>query len=287
MLAPGDSAAYLSRLGLPRPAAPTPEALTALQLAHLRRIPFENLDIRLGRPIRLDHDSLVRKVVHGGRGGYCYELNGLFATLLTSLGYTASLVSARVTKEGGGLSEEFDHLALLVTSPLVPEPLLVDVGFGDAFLEPLPLAADTCRVEGAKSVGIGAGDSGEWAYVEDHGNGWEVQYVFTTTPRDLSEFEPRNEWQQTSPDSHFTRRGVASLVTEMGRVTLTLSGDGGRLITTKAGDPAERTERAVAAHEVDGLLSELFGIKLDEAPRPHDLDPDRQRPSGSQADRGR
>ncbi len=260
-LAPRDSAAYLSRLGLARPAAPTLDALVALQLAHLRRIPFENLDIRLGRPIRLDHDILVRKVLADGRGGYCYELNGLFALLLASLGYAVSLVSARVAKKGGGFTEEFDHLALLVTSPLVPEPLLVDVGFGDAFLEPLALSGDTCRIEGAKGVGIASGDNGDWAYVEDHGNGWEAQYVFTTTPRQLADFEPRNQWQQTSPESHFTQKGVASLVTESGRVTLTVSDTGARLITTAA-EPVGRTERAVAPSEVDVLLRELFGITL-------------------------
>jgi N-hydroxyarylamine O-acetyltransferase len=261
-LAPGDSAAYLSRLGVSPPSAPTWEALVELHRAHLTRVPFENLDIGLGRPIRLDHESLVRKVLTDGRGGYCYELNGLFATLLTTLGFAADLLSARVSTAGGGVTEEFDHLALLVTSPLLPRTHLVDVGFGDAFLEPLPLEDGFGRQEGDKTVGLARGDAGTWAYCEDHGSGWEAQYLFSTRPRRLTEFEDRNRWQQTSPESQFTRRRVASRVTEAGRVTLTVSPGKRQLITTEDG---VRSERDVSDAEVAGLLERSFGIRLDDA----------------------
>lgn len=260
-LAPGDSAAYLIRLGVPAPAAPTSDALAALQRAHLAQVPFENLDIALGRPIRLDHDALVHKVLREGRGGYCYELNGVFATLLRTVGYAAQLLSARVTTEGGGVSEEFDHLALLVTSPHLSRPHLVDVGFGDAFLEPLPLEDGFSRQEGDKAVGLARGEDGGWGYCEDHGNGWEVQYLFSTEPRRMVEFEERNRWQQTSPQSHFTQKRVASRLTETGRVTLTLSSGVQRLITTEHG---LRSERDVPAADVARALDEHFGIRLDD-----------------------
>jgi N-hydroxyarylamine O-acetyltransferase len=260
-LAPGDSAAYLLRLGVPAPGAPTSEALAALQRAPLARVPFENLDIALGRPIRLDHDALVDKVLREGRGGYCYELNGLFAMLLRTVGYAADLLSARVTTEGGGLTEEFDHLALLVMSPHLSQPHLVDVGFGDAFLEPLPLEDGFSRQEGDKAVGLARGDDQGWGYCEDHGNGWEAQYLFSTRPHRIGEFEERNRWQQTSPQSHFTQKRVASRLTETGRVTLSLAAGTRRLITTEDG---ERSEQDVPIADVARVLEEHFGIRLDD-----------------------
>lgn len=255
--------AYLARIGVSEPpTAPTWEALATLQRAHLTHVPFENLDIGLGRPIRLDHESVVRKVVSERRGGYCFELNGLFATLLTTMGYAAELLSARVSRAGGGLSEEFDHLALLVRSPHLSKPHLVDVGFGDAFLDPLPLEDGFRRPEGDKAVGLARTETDTWAYREDHGPGWEIQYLFSTRPRRLADFEDRNRWQQTSPESRFTRSRVASRVAGAGRVTLTISAGRPRLITTERG---ARSERNLAVGEVAGVLDRDFGISLDEA----------------------
>lgn len=249
-----ECAAYLARLGSARPEAPSLAALAALHRAHLLTVPFENLDISLGRPIALDTGSLVAKVVQARRGGYCYELNGLFALLLRSLGYAVELVSARVAGAGGELTPDYDHLALLVDSPLLEGRQLVDVGFGDAFMEPLPLLDGTERVEGSKRVGLSQ-DAGAWTYREDHGDGWRPTYVFATTPHPLAEFEPRNVWQQTSPESHFTRKRVTSLATPTGRVTLSDE----RLITTTA---SRRVERDLDPSEVPAALTEHFGITL-------------------------
>jgi N-hydroxyarylamine O-acetyltransferase len=271
-LDPEETAAYLARLGLSAPQAPTPGALASLHRAHLMRVPFENLDIGLGRPIRLDLASLHAKVVERRRGGYCYELGGLFAALLRSLGYAVELLSARVATADGGLTDDFDHLALLVTSPDFREPVLVDVGFGDAFIEPLPLRDGIEVHERGKDVGLLEVD-GSWHYRErrsgaegsggsDGSDGsagrapeWRTQYVFTTRPHRLADFEPRNLWQQTSPQSHFTRGPVASRLTPTGRVTLS----GHRLITTTHG---RREETELAAGEVPTALSEHFGIVL-------------------------
>jgi hypothetical protein len=92
----GVVATYLDRLGLPRSAAALPEALRTLHLAHLEQIPFENLSVALGEPVDLDLEVLAAKVLGRGRGGFCYELNGLFAHLLTALGYRVTLLAARV-----------------------------------------------------------------------------------------------------------------------------------------------------------------------------------------------
>lgn len=249
-------AAYLARVGTAAPEAPTAAALASLHRAHLLAVPFENLDISLGRPIRLDRDALVHKIVHARRGGYCYELNGLFALLLRSLGYAVDLVSARVATAEGGLTADFDHLALVVTGGDLGGPVLADVGFGDAFIEPLALRDGEQRAEPGKDVGV-ARVGGDWHYRERHaGADWHTQYVFTPTPHPLSDFEERNVWQQTSPDSHFTRSRVASRLTPTGRVTLS----GERLITTTHG---RREETMLEGDDaVTAALAEHFGLVL-------------------------
>jgi arylamine N-acetyltransferase len=130
--------AYLRRINYAGTAAPTPETLREVHRAHLFAVPFENLDIHIGRKIVCDEDTFLHKIVNERRGGFCYELNGAFAALLRALGFQVTLLSARVARSDGSDSPEFDHLTLRVD---LDEPWLVDVGFGDSFLEPLRLEA--------------------------------------------------------------------------------------------------------------------------------------------------
>jgi arylamine N-acetyltransferase len=130
-----DADAYLDRIGFDNQRPPVPDAATlrALHRAHLLTVPFENLDIHLGRPIVLDLAALERKLVGERRGGFCYELNGTFAALLRQLGYEVWLLEARVrTSEGQGFGPPFDHLLLRVRCQDGPEEWLADVGFGGA-----------------------------------------------------------------------------------------------------------------------------------------------------------
>src|SRR5258706_14660517 len=129
-----DTQAYLKRLNYSGPTIPNAETLRLLQVAHLQTIPFENLSIHAGEPIILNDDALFRKIVDRRRGGFCYELNGLFAALLRALGFKVEMLSARVFDEQGLSGADFDHMALLVT---LDKRWLVDVGFGDSFGEPL------------------------------------------------------------------------------------------------------------------------------------------------------
>lgn len=256
VLTASEAAAYLRRIGVPRPEAPTLAALASLHRAHLLTVPFENLDIGLGRPIRLDRASLVRKIVDERRGGYCYELNGLFALLLRRLGYAVDLVSARVAMADGGLTDDFDHLALVVTSAARSGPVLADVGFGEGFVEPLPLVDGYERRERGLTVSL-ARRGGLWVSRERRdGEDWHDRFVFSWAPHPLDDFAERNEWQQTSPDSHFTRSRLASLLTPTGRVTLS----GNRLITTTQ----DRRDEAELADEaaLRDALADHFGIVL-------------------------
>src|SRR5260370_22817756 len=120
-------AAYLHRIGVPRPPAVGAATLRTLHRAHQLTVPFENLSIHLAEPISLDERDLIDKIVRRHRGGFCYELNGAFALLLEALGAQVSRVAARVYGEAG-LSPPFDHLALIVRPADGTGPSLAHVG---------------------------------------------------------------------------------------------------------------------------------------------------------------
>ncbi|MBO1413971.1 arylamine N-acetyltransferase [Streptomyces sp. FH025] len=255
-LTAAERSGYLDRIALPDPGAPSPEALARLQLAHLRTVPFENLSIHLGEPVVLDPRALLAKVVTRRRGGFCYELNGAFAELLTSLGYRVSLLAGRVY-DGERPGPPFDHLALRVD---LDEPWLVDVGFGRFSRHPLRLDERGEQHDAHGTFTI--------APVGGHGdldvlmNG-EPQYRLGLRPYERDDFRPTCWWQTTSPDSHFTRSTTCSMLTaDGGRVTLS----GNRLITTT---PAgERTESTLTDDEALAAYHTHFGIRLDRLPAP-------------------
>ncbi|MFI5584239.1 arylamine N-acetyltransferase [Amycolatopsis sp. NPDC051758] len=219
-----DVDAYLARLGVAWPAAADLATLRHLQERHLAAVPFENLSIHLGEPVELAEEALFAKIVRRRRGGFCYELNGLFAALLRELGYTASLRAAQVFRPDGTLGPPLDHAAIVVE---LDEPWLVDVGFGRFARHPVRLSG----------VDAQSDPDGEFLVLDaPHGdvdvlmNG-EPQYRLERRPRPLSDFVPMAWWQSTSPESHFTKSLTCSRPTSQGRVTL--SGD--KLIETVEG----------------------------------------------------
>jgi len=244
--------AYLARIGAVRPARADAEALRNLQVHHLYSVPFENLSIHLREPVLLDERALVEKLAHRRRGGFCYELNGAFAGLLSALGFTVTLLAARAYGRTGW-GPPFDHLALCVDAS---EPWLVDVGFGRFSRHPLRL-----RVRGEQNDPEGAfriveGEHGDLDVFLDG----EPQYRLETRPRVLTDFEPTCWWHQTSPRSHFTRSLVCSLPTEDGRVTLS-----DRTLISTVGD--ERRERVLSTEaEVLAAYRTYFGVVLDRVP---------------------
>jgi len=248
-----DVKAYLNRINYEGPLAPTAEALRQLHFAHLLAVPFENLSIHSHEPIVLEDDALFQKIVNRRRGGFCYELNGLFGALLRALGFEVDMLSAQVANEEGGFSRDFDHMALLVT---LEQRWLADVGFGDSFVEPLLLDERDAQVQRGRTYRIVA--DGERLIMEraDKGNEWKPQYRFTLQPFQYSDYAEMCEYHQTSPESHFTTSRICSRLTSHGRISLTRTS----LITTESG---ERHERAVAVQkEYDELLREHFGIVM-------------------------
>jgi N-hydroxyarylamine O-acetyltransferase len=272
---------YLERIGLELPLAANADSLRRLQMAHMLHVPFENLDIGLGRPIRLGLTTLYDKIVTRRRGGFCYELNGLFAWLLDDLGFEVTYLSASDYRPDGTYGPDFDHLALLVRCPEDADPQvrwLVDVGWGDSFRIPLRADAEGEQDGGLKTYRIttnppetpGAALRRQLWKRHTHperypsSGGWERQYAFTYEPRAFPDFEPMCRYHQTSPESIFTRKQICTRATPdtpgapggAGRITL----EDGRLIITRGG---AREERAVAPEERPALLRELFGIDLE------------------------
>ncbi|MFE7856320.1 arylamine N-acetyltransferase [Streptomyces sp. NPDC057403] len=268
--------AYLRRLGVEHPehpeppadattdsaaadssaAYPTAAALRALQLRHLRTVPFENLSVHLGEEIVLEPERLWDKVVGARRGGFCYELNGAFAALLGALGFEVTLLAARVHGGEGRLGIPYDHLALRVRAVDGSE-WLADVGFG-AFSH-FPLAFGE---RGEQE------DPGGVFRIVERGpdldvlmNG-EPQYRLETRPRELGDFVAGAWWHSTSPASHFVRSLVCSRVMEEGgRITL-----GGRTLKVTGGD-GRREERELGTdEEVLAVYRETFGIELGRVP---------------------
>lgn len=245
-------AAYLRRIGYTGPTAPTPETLRDLHRAHMLTVPFENLDIHFKRRIVLDEGRFFEKIVRKQRGGFCYELNGLFAALLHDLGFRVTMLSGRVFS-GEKVGPEFDHMALLVQ---LDKRWLADVGFGDSFIEPLDLDYQGEQMQ--QGIGYRLQRDGDVWIVEERRTGqeWTPAYQFTLQPRALEEFSAMCDWQQTSLESHFTQKRICSLARPDGRITLSDT----RLIVTERGN---RHEQVIEDDmEYVRVLKTHFGIDI-------------------------
>ena len=253
-----EPAAYLTRIQYFEPIRPDAQTLHRLQRAHLLTVPFENLDIELKRPILLDLGSLWQKIVVGRRGGFCYEVNGLFAWLLEEIGYDVTYLNARdYHPDNDTFGIEFDHLTLLVRVPNESTRWLVDVGWGDTFTRPLDLDTTDWQEEGPRAYRLEPFRDGYQLWQRDYQGEIERQYFFDLIPHEFpAEYEPACHYHQTSPESIFTRRRIISRLTEDGRVSL----DSGRLILTKNGQRSERPFENEDEFHV--LLKQYFGFDL-------------------------
>lgn len=249
-----DQKTYLRRLGIDRmKISPSTENLKLLQRQHLLKIPFENLDIHWKRPITLSTEKFYRKIVEENRGGFCYELNGLFYELLNSLGFQSKLISARVTKGNGEFGREKDHMAILTR--VEDEEYLVDVGFGSFIAEPLKLVLDAEQKDSTGIYLIKKYDENYLQVKKKDGDKWTDEIIFTTKGYDLKDFAEMCEFHQTSPESHFTHNKICSLMTNNGRKSLT----GSKFIETKNGIKIE--SQLDSEDEFNRILEREFQIK--------------------------
>jgi N-hydroxyarylamine O-acetyltransferase len=243
-----DVDAYLERIGYAGTREASERTLSELHRAHMLAVPFENLDIHLGVANVLDPEHIFDKIVTRRRGGWCYELNGLFALLLESLGFVVTRYSAAVVLSDPP-SPDFAHLTLRVD---LDRPWLADVGFGASFTRPLRLDEEDGQERDGKTYRLTPSPDGR---VVLHENG-AAQYAFALEPRRMDEFAEMCVLQQTSPGSHFLQAPMCSRATEDGRVSLS----GMRLITTRDG---RRDERELADEdERAAVLRDVFGVDL-------------------------
>jgi N-hydroxyarylamine O-acetyltransferase len=190
--------------------------LNGLQKSHLLTVPFENLDIHCGR--RIDLKQTYTKIVERNRGGFCYELNGLFFELLKSIGFKAKLVSARVYDKNTGFGQEFDHMVIIVT--INGNKYLTDVGFGEFAFYPLKIELDKLLEDPRGKFKISIYDNTYLLVSKIEENESIPQYLFSEIERQPEDFYEMCVYHQTSPDSHFTQKRICSLPTENGRITI-------------------------------------------------------------------
>jgi N-hydroxyarylamine O-acetyltransferase len=248
---PFDLAAYLSRIDYGGERTPTTGVLSELHLAHATHIPFENLDIQLGRPIRLDLESLQAKLVRGFRGGYCFEQNTLFAGALEQLGFRVTRLAARVRF---GATRPLPRTHMLLRVEAEGSPWLADVGFGgEGLLKPLPLAPDHPVQQFGRTYRLQE-EPGLWVLQALQRGMWLDYYAFTLEPQLPVDYEPANWFTSTHPDSIFVRTLTAQRQTPEVRFVLRQ-----REFTVIRGDDTE-TRTLADNEELLRVLAETFGL---------------------------
>lgn len=239
---------YLRRIGMTNNISNDLTTLSKLQKQHMISVPFENLDVMNNVPIPLNIESYYEKIVINIRGGFCYELNGLFNWLLQNLGYKTTLVAASVKRSDGTWSMDTSHACLLVHFDV---SYLVDVGFGDSVRTPLPLTGemkhDVSGLYRMKKLDEKIYD------LQRKDDEWNTLFRLNTTERQLLDFKEACHFNQTSPQSIFTQKELVSLATNDGRITLSNN----RLIVTNKDD---RKEREITESEKKTILKNYFNI---------------------------
>jgi N-hydroxyarylamine O-acetyltransferase len=197
-------AQYLKRIRFDGVARPNFATLKALHRAHQHAVPFENLDVQLRRPVSLDPQRSYEKIVDRGRGGWCYELNGVMAWALREIGFDVMRMSAGVMRDRVGDAQLGNHLCLMVR---LDQPYLFDVGFGGSLLEPLPLRMGT-REDHPYRLGLGEIPEGYWRFSESAPGGDPFTFDFHAVAADEALFARKCEELQTHPTSPFVQNLV-------------------------------------------------------------------------------
>jgi len=246
-----DIAAYLRRVGYSGPLQPVRSVLEALHLAHATHIPFENLDVLLKRPVRLDLASLQTKLVTGARGGYCFEQNLLFSAVLQQLGFAVRQHAARVLYRTRHKVPR-THVVLMVD--VEGGGCLADVGFGlEGLLLPLPFVGGREMRQFAWTYRVVEADD-EWLLQSLRDGSWVDLYSISLAPCLAIDFEPANHYMSTHPDSRFVRTLTVQLPTPEVRHMLR-----NRDLILDRGSSV--TRRALADDdELLAVLAEIFGL---------------------------
>ncbi|PNG42888.1 N-hydroxyarylamine O-acetyltransferase [Pseudomonas asplenii] len=247
---------YLQRLGFDAPPAPTLESLRLLQLRHTGVFAFENLATIAGAPVLIDLPSIEEKVLLGGRGGYCYELNNLFFALLLELGFDARAISGRVVmNQPEGSWTARTHRLSLVTIDDVR--YITDVGFG-GMVPTAPLLLDTEAEQPTphEPYRIEKQPDGYMLRAKMAGE-WRSMYLFDLQRQEYIDYTIGNWYVSTHPESPFTQRLMVARTGEGWRKTL----NNGSFAVHRMGAESERREVA-DVEDLLGLLEVEFGIRV-------------------------
>ncbi len=247
--------AYLNRIGYVGSQEPTLATLKALQRAHLLHVPFENLDIHRQQEIHIDVKQSYDKIVRQKRGGFCFEVNGLFNELLQNLGFSTHFITCSVfSQPKQRYTPYFGHVAIIAH---LEEDWLVDVGFGTNFSEPLRLNTEDYQLRDSTYYQLVKLNKVETLLHRTTDRQEHIKmYKFKPEPQPLTRFTEMCHYHQTSPESLFTKGKLCSLLTPNGRITLTDKA----FIETVSG---KKTETSIeSTQEFDQKLREYFGIEL-------------------------
>lgn len=248
--------AYLDRIGYTGERTPNAENLSALQYAHLTSVPYENLDILLGRRIVLDVDAVYKKVVEEHRGGYCFELNLLFAWLLRELGYTVTDYVARYLRGETTLPKR-RHQVLSVVIPGTGEEYLCDVGVGSVIpLWPVPLEIGRECVQGDVTYSFREDERLGIVLTERHGGGWRDVYSFTRDAQYETDYIFASFWCEFAPDSPFNKKYILS-IRKPGNIRITIDD-----FELKTFEGEKVTAVALTPEERETALRDIFGVTL-------------------------
>jgi N-hydroxyarylamine O-acetyltransferase len=246
---------YLRRIGVTGPIEPNLESLRALHRAHLLAIPYENLDVQLGRPVTIEIPAIYKKIVEGGRGGWCYEMNGIFGWALKELGFRVTRATGSVMREMGGDASNGNHLVLRIETD---EGLyLADVGFGDGPIQPIAIVPGEFTAHGF-SFGLTRIDENWWR-LRNHPAGGAPSFDFHLAPADETLLATQCHRLQTAPDSIFVQNVFCFRFTREGLVNLR-----GRVLRTVT--PQGVSERLLeSAGEFQSVIEETLGLNIPEA----------------------
>lgn len=247
----GQLAAYLRRIGHGGIVRPDLETLRLLHRAHLKTIPFEALDVQLGLVPPLEPDAIFDKLVVQRRGGWCYEMNGLFGRVLEEIGFEVKRVSCGVMRHVGGEERMGTHLALIVR--LDGEEWLADVGFGSTLIAPVPLAEQR-HAHRPFEVGLSRTDDGHWRFSE-YASGEPFSFDFRAEPADEALLAEKCRWQASAADSNFVLNFVAQKRARERHIALR-----GKVLSERSVEGETRRELP-DADEFAAVLAEIFGIE--------------------------